>query len=840
MFSIKRTILVICIVILLGFTVNAVYIESSKDTKMPPDEVVIVPLNKDGFTLIQENANFEYYYKKHNGIFAVYDKRNGFTWKSGIDHDYDGYIESTVELFIKNNPGASDEDILAIAKPLEEQMNNSREGIANSLIMIEYLNRLSPNRPLTQTGSSTKNFIIAPDLNNPEIETVQERVSNSVNTDVLKNVNNDPNHFRLDFKFKAIDVEVKVHLHLTLDGFSIEIRDSEIEGDDTDLIGSISIAPFMGSYGGKISLPSVHTETFESEEGTITEKEVKWDTVVNKPRNEGYIFVPDGSGALIRFTDYQSSLNGYTGHVYGQDIAQLPSHSRTEPNFIPHKDPSMPVFGISYGDGTQAAFLSHTSSGDEYMQIYSRPSNSSDAYNLTDYMIAHSRYLYNRVYTQVYNQSGASYQSLFEERNHFDIHQHFYMLAGDGTTLDNPYRADYVGMAIKYRDYLHESGVLSYKNEQFINIPMRIDFLMSDAKNALIGTEDVVVTTIDEVKKILETLQNEGVYNINSGLLGYQKGGVTLGRKSSPNWSDSIGSKSKFTQTVKYLNELGIDVSLHQDYTTIYSENMFLIDNAMKHIGGWYSEYNYRRTTGPVEKQYYATPNRASSWVLNTYNKTSKIGFESYTYDGISNLLYSHYRSNENITTVTDTIKLYEDTFTKIDASTKINDIMPNMYLWPYVDRHLSTPLFSSQHLVETDTVPFLQLVLNGAMENYATYSNFSFYQQKDVLRMIDYNTFPSFVLTHDPAYKLIATHSSNYYSTEFTLYEEMIKDIYNDVNSALASVMNEVWVGRSVLQPGVIVNTYANGYEVVINYTEDTVIYKGITVEKLNYKLVI
>jgi hypothetical protein len=839
MFSIKRAILVICVIFILGFTVHAVYIESNKDTRMPPDTVTIVPLNKDGFTLIQENDNFEYYYKKHNGIFAVYDKRNGFTWKSGIDHDYDSYIESNVELFLKNNPNATDEDILAIAKPLEEQMNNSREGIANSLIMIEYLNRTSPNRPLTQTGSSTKNFIIAPDLNNPETETVQERVSNSVNTDVLKLVNNDPNHFRLDFKFKAIEVEVKVHLHLNLDGFSIEIRDSEIEGDDTDLIGAISITPFMGSYGGKISLPSVHTETIETEEGIITEKEVKWDTIVNKTRHDGYIFVPDGSGALIRFTDYQSSLNGYTGHVYGQDIAQLPSHSRVEPNFIPHKDPSMPIFGISYGDGTQAAFLSHTTSGDEYMQIYARPSNSSDTYNLTDYMIAHSRYLYNRVYTQVYNQSGASFQSLFEERNHFDIHQHFYMLAGDGSEENNPYSADYVGMAIKYRDYLHENNILNYNNEFYSNIPIRIDFLMSDAKNALIGTEDVVVTTVDDVKMILEKLSSDGVLNINSGLLGYQKGGVTLGRKSSPNWSDSIGSKSRFTQTIRYLKELGIDISLHQDYTTIYSENIFLIDNAMKHIGGWYSEFNFRRTTGPVEKQYYATPNKAAAWVLNTYNKTSKMGFESYTYDGISNLLYSHYKSSNNVMTVSDTMKLYEETFLSLDSSTKINAVMPNMYLWPYVDRYLSTPMFSSQHLIETDTVPFLQIVLNGSIENYATYSNFSFYQQKDVLRMIDYNTFPAFVLTHDPAYKLIATHSSNFYSTEFVLYEDMINEIYKDVNQALKSVINELWVGRSVLQPGVIVNTYQNGYEVVINYTDDPIIYKGVTVEKLNYKLI-
>ena len=840
MFSVKRVILLVCAIFIISFSVHAAYVESSKDTKLPPDEAVIVPLNKEGYTFIHENDHFEYYYKVHNGIFAVYDKRNGYTWKSGIDHDYDQFIEQTVELFIKENPDATDEEILAVTQPLEEQMNNSREGIANSLIMIEYLNRTNPSRPLTQTGSSTKNFITVPDLDNPGKEVVEERNRDSVNTDVLKMVNNDPNHYRLDFKFKAIDVSIKVHLYLTNDGFSIEIRDEEIEGDDVDLIGALSIAPFMGSYGGKISLPQVHTESYEFEGEMIVEKEVKWETIILKDRNPGYIFIPDGSGALMRFNDYGASLNGYTGHVYGRDIAQLPSHSRIEPNYITLKEPTMPVFGISYGDGTQAAFLSHTTKGAEYMQIYARPSNSADTYNLTDYNIAHSRYLFNRVYTQVYNQSGANYQSLFKERNHFDIHQHFFMLAGDGKDVDNPYRADYVGMALKYRDYLHENGILNNKVYSHSNIPIRIDFLMSDAKNALVGTEDVVVTTIDQVQMILESLKSSGIYNINSGLLGYQSGGLTLGRKSSPNWSNRIGSKSKFTKVIDQLSRQGIDISLHQDYTTIYSENMFLIDNAMKHIGGWYSEYLYRRTTGPVEKQYYATPNKAAQWVTNTYNKTAKMGFESYTYDGISNNLYSHYKSENDVITVTDAIALYQDTFNHIHQHTKVNAVTPNMYLWPFVDRHLNTPLFSSQHLVETDTVPFLQIVLNGSMELYATYSNFSFYQQKDVLRMIDYNTFPSFVLTHDPSYKLIATHASNFYSTEYGLYEEMIQRIYQDVNRGLAGVMNQKWVDRTVYQSGVIVNTYDNGYQVVINYTDEPIVYEGVEVQALDYKLII
>lgn len=839
---IKKIFILISIITIFGFTASAVYIETNKDTKLPPDSVTVVPLNTEGYTAIADNANFTYYYKKHNGILAVYDKRNGYTWKSGIDHDNDVYIRNKVELFIAQNPDATDEEILAIAQPLEEQMNNTREGIANSLILIEYLNRTNVTRPMTQTGSSLKNYIVAPDPNNPGLDSVQERVATSVDTDVLNMVNNNPNHFRLDFRFRVIDVTVRVHLHFNLDGFMIEIRDAELTGDDVDLIGALSIAPFMGSYGGKISLPRVVTENVGSEAEPIIEREVVWDNETLKTRNPGYIFVPDGSGALIRFNDYSTSLHGYTGSIYGEDLAQLPRHTQFQPNFVPFKQPTMPVFGISYGDGTQAAFLSHTTKGQEYMQIYARPSNSADTYNLTDYMIAHSRYVYNRVYTQVYNQSGASYQSLFENRNHVDINQHFNFLAGDGSSVDNPYPADYVGMALKYRDYLSSSevGILTQSRAVYPNIPVRIDFLMADAKNALVGTEDVITTTINQAESILLELQSSGVYNINSGLIGYQKGGATLGRKSSPDWNDRIGSRSNFARVAGNLNEQGIDISLHQNYSIIYDNNLFLIGNAMKHIGGWYSNMVYNRVTGPVTGHYYATPHRVQSWFNNTVNRTSNMNFNSYTVDGISNLLYSHYESSNNNTTVTYTINMYQNVFENLDDQILINAVKPNMYLWPYVTRHLQTPMFSTQHIIQTDTVPFLQMVLNGSMELYATYSNFSFYQPKDILRMIDYNTYPSFVLTHDPSYKLVATHSSDYYSTEYTLYKDMIKDIYTTVDSALAGIQNTLWTNRTVLAPGVIVNTYSNGIQIVINYTDDAYSYNGLIVQPLDFRIIV
>ena len=57
---------------------------------------------------------------------------------------------------------------------------------------------------------------------------------------------------------------------------------------------------------------------------------------------------------------------------------------------------------------------------------------------------------------------------------------------------------------------------------------------------------------------------------------------------------------------------------------------------------------------------------------------------------------------------------------------TTLNLVAPNKYLWKYTDRYLQSPVGTSQYVYETDTVPFLQMVLNGTMEVYAPYANLS------------------------------------------------------------------------------------------------------------------
>lgn len=789
----KKKFLIFLIIFMSSMTLDAAYIESSKDTRVSPDTMTYVITEPTDMQFLKQVGPFKYYFRDSRDVFAIHDTRNGYTWKTGLDIDFDNNIRDNCDALLeRTDPVATEAEILATCVPLEDRMNTLYEGIGNSLLSMEYYD------------------------NSLGIKTISSASESAVRSTLVM-VNNDDEHYRLNVTFDVIDVMVAVDIYLTEDGIEYEIKDEEIKGNDTDLIAAFIFSPFLGASGGQQLI-------FDMDEMDYP----RATSFVPKPRIPGYIFLPDGSGALMRFQDNTTSLSTYIGDVYGTDMSTSIYHYRYQNPYIPLKDPAMPVFGVAHGD-RQAAFVAYAISGAEFMEIIASPHN-----NRTPYNYVYPRFTYNQIYQQIYNQSGAGYPTLYEERNRFNAHMKYDFLQGDGTTDDYP--ADYVGMAKKYRDHLIDYDILKPNVTSSDEMPIRLDFIMSDAMNNLIGTRDVVVTTIDQVNEILTKLHSDGIQNINSGLFGYQKGGITLGDKDRPNWSGAIGRARDFERVIGNMNDLGIDVSLALDYVSIYEEQMSLIGNAAKHLNGWYIREHLIREVGPVEDTYFARPTLVASWMKSHERRVRSLGMQSLTYAGMTNQLYGDYGRSE--IDIHETIDLYQNTLAEIGESYQINAVTPNQYLWANVSRFLQAPMFTSQYLIQTDTVPFLQIVLSGSMEVYATYANFSFYTEKDILRMIDYNVYPSFILTHDPSYELISTNSSNFYSTEFILYEELIHHIYERMNDAYASVLGSEWVDRIVVAPGVVVNRYANGVEIVINYTDTIQVYDGRTVSPENYRV--
>ena len=259
--------------------------------------------------------------------------------------------------------------------------------------------------------------------------------------------------------------------------------------------------------------------------------------------------------------------------------------------------------------------------------------------------------------------------------------------------------------------------------------------------------------------------------------------------------------------------------------------------NAAKHLNTQYLTVDKSKVlpeNSPVTDFSFALPTKSANWLTSLYERISDYN-NSITVKGISNTLLSSHSSTGPTTTVTQAINLYEKAFEKIKKNgATVNMDSPNQYLWKYTDRYLQSPVGTSQYVYETDSVPFLQMVLNGTMEVYAPYSNFSFYSQADMLKMIDYNISPSFVLTQKPSYLLASTTSCDYYSTEFDQYEDLINTIYTTVNDVLSKVKGCEWIGRKVLDDGVIANEYTSNdgeKTVIINYTDEEVTINGESV---------
>lgn len=763
------------------------YIPTNRDTKVSSGRAEYTPEDFEDYTLLLETGTVRYYYREDRDIIAVEDKETGYCIKTGADLPFSDSIKDAVKALEKSD--ASPEEILAAAESYADDLNTTYVGIANSLITIEYYDsdKIKYISSASEEGASS----------------------------TLSKAGEQAGQYKLDIDFKKPDIHLTVYITLGESSISYEIPYEEMGGTEINKLSAIDISPFLGASGGRMNV--MNPETLEWEEQ-------------DSYRVPGYVLVPDGSGSLIRFVDNTSTFNPYTGDVYGKDYATETYYSYTYYDDVPVNDPVMPVFGIAHGEG-QMAFAAWAEEGAEYMDIIVNP----DGTKGTTYTWAYPRFEYNVNYYQLYDEKGNGYFTQMDEIFQYDVKMTYSFLFGDGS--DGSPAADYTGMAKAYRQYLLDAGELTIVSDDWSgDIPIRLDFIMADSKSGILGTNQVTVTTAEDVEEILNAVTEAGITNVNSGLIGWQKKGESLTLPARMTFSGQIGSQRDFQELIENFQEQGIEISLSRDLLTINKEMTSYYNTAVKCISNWYLsiDKNWIMSANvPVTNFSYATPQKAVDW-LNKLAKNADDFGGSLTVTELGSVLTSNWSRDGVLTTLTESIALYRDAFENVSRDITVNLEAPNMYLWKYTDRFLQMPVGSSQYIYETDAVPFLQMVLHGTMELYAPYSNFSFYSQDCILRMIDYNISPSFILSKEPSWKLADTFSANLYSTEFSLYESLIEDVYGQVNGILSQVQGYEWTDRLVPENGVVINVYQKDGEVktvVINYTENEIIYNGTAV---------
>lgn len=600
-----------------------------------------------------------------------------------------------------------------------------------------------------------------------------------------------PGGFRakLDYPTQELGFEAEVKLY---DDGSITacIPESSIyENADNKKIGNIYVFPLLGS-------------------SRLGEK-------------EGYMFVPDGNGALIYLDDKDGRFDsGYVQKVYGSDIGVGESYvlSLLWDSYETHNDAEMilaPVYGMVHTDD-EMGYLAIIESGDEEASIYATPNGAYSDYN---WITAAFRKC--TTYIQPTSNSGGSVTKV-TDRIKYDINVRYMFVDGAD--------ANYTGLAKRYRDYLIEKDELVKVEDDF---KVRLDFLGLDVENWMLWKKDAPVTTVDNIREIYTDLESEGVTDILSIYKGWQDGGIFDLPVTSYDVDSSIGGARELSKLMDECEGKNIDFYLFTDGVRANTETgNTTFDTVKKMDKRLYTEDTYQN----VYREFvYWTPQKSLQNLQLLQKNFVKKGVNKIALSEIGNTMFT-YTMGDTMQTRLVSKYLYGEALRQISENMDLMLEAPVQCYWQYAKAIVDMPIADSDYIYTDQSVPFLSIALKGILPMYGDYVNFEANEREYFLKLVETGIYPSFYLTYENPSELIYTNSSDVYTAQYSVYRDQILNYYDELSEVSEHTKGSMIVNHEITDTGVTIVTYDNGVKLYINYDETEHKAEDVTVPALSY----
>ncbi len=529
----------------------------------------------------------------------------------------------------------------------------------------------------------------------------------------------------------------------------------------------------------------------------------------------GYIFVPDGIGALIRYQGLNVHTDTYNFQYYGNDEALNPE-VENEPLL------AFPVTGVVQGIN-QHAFMTIVEDGAAYANFTVSP-----AKNTLRFYYSFNEFRYRNLYrtprseSQAENQTGT--QVTQDNINQCNVVLKYRFLSGD--------HANYVGMANAYQDYLLTTNRLVDHLDSDSLASMMIEVIGLEKKTGFIFDEKLILTNLNELNTIVSELGQklEGMKVIYKG---FTSRGATSSGIEYDRISTSLGSKNDYLNLLAQMDNVDASLYFYMDQAKVYADGKF---NLYKDITQRINQ-SFLSGQGLEKAYYYVSPDRIKTHYLDAIESLVKQNISQFAIDTIGYKLYSNFDNLMTPIERSTMISILQSMFESSNQSQVI--YRPNDYLLKYTDAYLSMPLTSNRYRIYSDTVPFMSYVLAGVMKSYSPFMNFSSSAQIDLLKMVDYHIYPSYIITQASAYLLQDTELGQIYSSSYQTWKETMMSQALFVGNALNQVKNQTIVSRLTILPGFYQVTYSNSVIIYINYTNETQYLGTINVTPRNYLVV-
>ena len=601
----------------------------------------------------------------------------------------------------------------------------------------------------------------------------------SVNTGGVR-IHRVKNGVCIEYTFPDYSLTVPLTLELTEEGFCAFVEADKIREEDVYQIVSMDVLPYFNA-------------------GYCEE--------------DGFMLVPDGSGAVIGFDNGKGKLAAYEQTVYGRDYAIALTFDSTV-----EQEVRLPVYGVAH---EKQYSLSIITKGAASASVMAAVNTSTNHYNYV-----HSGFLL-RTCDYFVNEGQWSDVATYPE---YDL---------PARTLEVTYLlregedATYMDMALTCREYLQKHGGLPAESVASVASAgaVELNLLGATVKKKLVLGFPVnrleEITSFAEAQALLDTLHEEAVEGVTVRYRKWSSATAWGKSKASASGLSVLGGKKQYNALLQSAEEHGYALYLEADPVRVYKGRSlfsFFTDYAQSVFNSTVKLYGYKPHT------YAEDTDSRVSYLIKTASLTKQLEqwtakISSLSATGVSlagtGTLYTDFRKED---------ANREDTLNAIvsglesKGENSLAIVGGNAYTLPYAAYLSNVPGSASGYDIEDDSVPFYQAVVHGLIPYSTEAINAQSNSRSAFLRAVEVGAVLQFELAAADMEELQDSEDSGLYYADAEAWLPEIVKMAKRYQPVYQQVKNQRMTSHACLAEGVYATAYADGSVTVVNYTDETV----------------
>jgi len=584
------------------------------------------------------------------------------------------------------------------------------------------------------------------------------------------------NGLRVIYDFIELEIAVPVEYTIEENRFLITVRPESIADNGESYVTAVALAPFLCG--------------------------------IENSRKDAWMFLPDGSGALIAPTELGTVGTIGSADIYGGDLAV---HAYDYLSTV--QQLSMPVYGVKKGE---AALLAVIDSGAEAASL---------AWNIGSTNIRYSSvYPVFRIRGYSLIEAPRGFSSPLTEIKVFAKEISTVPLRVAGYPLFGK-SADIAGMAHTYQSYLIQHGGLTQraKSEKYAAFKFVGGLELPGLILGLPTIKLFPLTTTDDAIHMAEELTAELGTNFYVSLVGFGTSGADVGKFAGGyTVADVLGGEKGMRELTGAFQKSGLDCFMDFNLVAFKkaSSGFSKSDVAVLPNGqiAWFSSFNTVTRDKNNDRFFLLSRDRLNDAAGTLMKRAGVLGLTGVSLDSLSHTAYSDYASqkagvsaemSDAVTSLFQTVR---------QGGLRVLADSANDYAVVAADAVIDAPLYSSGYDFSFADVPFYEMVFKGFIPMSSVSINLCADEDDALLRCVEVGISPSYTLLCNYDRELITSQHSFVFSSAFAGVKERAVRSVKELAKYLESVRGATISGYT-LRENVRITQFDNGVYTAVNY---------------------